>query len=442
MTTRFYVITATAESRGTTVFVLTKRREANINTGREIIHSILNGGDIKVVLDAGLNKSWLEGDNTGASVIFNGIDKQAFKWLLNHYARHRTVPAIETFRQHFPEETMKFSSKVIPLEELTELAEEKVTSFLVADVIGRAIDLHDNGKIMQASSLLGLDRGIRFQKARADDLSSASFDLEAFLNTELEMGIPFGIDSIDEQFYGFQPGMLITLLGRQKSGKSWSTINSALNAWKEGYTVLVFSVEMDVSILRQRVWCLGAHVSPSRMRRGKLFPNEKELVRDFQNNLAEEEGTFLISKKKSGITVGAIREEIKQYNPNIVYIDGFSFMVDEKTGRMTSDWQANENVADALKELAMEEEIVVFVNTQVQEKQYMPKHGIEARTIASGTGLLKASDLVLGQNKDGDEMIINCVYSRFEWPDTVVIDVDWETMNFVSTIAKLEELNV
>jgi replicative DNA helicase len=256
------------------------------------------------------------------------------------------------------------------------------------------------------------------------------------------MGIPFGIDSIDEDFYGFQPGMLITLMGRQKSGKSWSTIKSALEAWKEGYTVLVFSVEMDVNVFRQRILCLGAGVSPSRMRRGRLFPNEKEQVREFNKLLTEEEGRFLISKKKAGITVDVIREEVAQYNPNIVYIDGFSFMVDAKTGRMTSDWQANENVADALKELAMEEEIVIFVNTQVQEKQYMPKHGIEARTIASGTGLLKASDLVLGQNKDGDDITINCVYSRYEWPDTVVIDVDWETMNMVSTRAKLEDLNV
>lgn len=413
-----------------------------MNTGREILHSILSGGDIKIVLDAGLNKSWLEGDNTGASVIFTGIDKQAFKWLLSHYSRHRNIPALETFRQHFPEETLKFSRSIIPIEELVELAEEKVASFLVADVIGRAIDLHDKGSINEAASLLHLEQGIRYRKARADDISSSSFDLEHLLETELEMGIPFGIDSVDEDFFGFQPGMLVTLMGRQKSGKSWSTINSALAAWKEGYTVLVFSVEMDTSMFHQRVLCLGAGVSPSRMRRGRLRSDEKERVRTFGSTLTEEEGRFLISRKRAGISVDVIREEVAQYNPNIVYIDGFSFMVDTKTGRMTSDWQANENVADALKELAMEEEIVVFVNTQVQEKQYSSKHGIEARTIASGTGLLKASDLVLGQDKEGDEITINTVYSRYEWPDTVVLDVDWDTMNFVSIVAKLEDLNV
>lgn len=413
-----------------------------MNIGREILHSLLSGGDIKTVLDAGLNKNWLEGDNTGSSVIFTGVDRQAYRWMLSHYARHRTTPAIEVFRENFPEETLKFNRKVIPLEELVELTEDKVNSFLVADVIGRAIDLHDTGKILEASNLLGINRGIKQQRVKADDLSSSSFDLESFLNTELEMGIPLGIDSIDEEFYGFQPGMVITLMGRQKSGKSWTTINSALAAWKEGYTVLVFSVEMDVSILRQRVLALGAKVSPSRMRRGRLKPDEKERVREFAQELSEEEGRFLISKKKAGITVDVIREEIELYNPHIVFIDGFSFMIDTKTHRMTSDWQANENVADALKELAMEEEIVVFVNTQVQEKQYSAKHGIEARTMASGTGLLKASDLILGQDKDENDITINCIYSRFEWVDTVVLDIDWETMNIVSMIQKVEDMGV
>ena len=117
-------------------------------------------------------------------------------------------------------------------------------------------------------------------------------------------------------------------------------------------------------------------------------------------------------------------------------------MIDSKTGRLTSDWQANENVADQLKELAMEEGIVVFVNTQVQEKQYTSKHGIEARTIASGTGLLKASDLVLGQDKDENDITINCIYSRFEPVSTTVLDINWDTMEIASLRATMEEKGI
>jgi hypothetical protein len=415
--------------------------------GREILHSLLKGGDIQVVLDAGLGSKWLEGVNTGSEVIFTGIDKQAYQWLLSHWTRHHKIPPMEIFRENFPEETMKFGSKVISIEELTELTVEKVNSFKVAELIGRTIDLHDRGEIGKAVRLLSsesanLATGIKYRSSKADDLSSRSFDIEKLLSVELEPGIPFGVDLIDEEFYGFQPGQLISLMGRQKSGKSWSTINSAYHAWRQGYTALVFSVEMDVNVLSQRILCLGAHVSPSRMRRGKLREPEKERVRDFHQLLTEDEGRLLISKKKSFITADDIAEEIALYNPNIVYIDGFSFMVDSKTGKMTSDWQANENVAYALKSLAEEEQIAMFVNTQVREKQYSPKHGIEARTIAAGSGLLQASDLVLGQDKEDNYMTINCVYSRFEYPPTVVLEVDWDNMEFITVQEKMEAMNV
>ena len=282
-----------------------------MNIGREILHSLLSGGDIRTVLDAGLNKNWLEGENTGSSVVFNGIDKQAYRWVLSHYDRYRTTPSTEIFRQHFPEETLKFNKKVIPVDELVGLVEDKVSSFLVADVIGRAIDLHDSGKIAQATTLLGIERGIKARKVKADDLSSSSFDLETFLNTELTMGIPFGMDTIDEDFYGFQPGMLITLMGRQKSESLGllliSNVRLDTRIHCSGYSQL----EWMYSILRQRVWCLGANVSPSRMRRGRLTETEKEKVRQFQSILSEDEGTFLISKRKAGITVEAIKEEVK-----------------------------------------------------------------------------------------------------------------------------------
>lgn len=424
-----------------------------MNIGRELVSAILLGpADIPRILSAGLNKNWLEGSGTGSEVIFTGDDKQAYSWLLTHWKRHHKIPALPVFRQHFPEESYRLSDDIISADELIELAEEKINSFLIADLIGRTIDLHDKGEITEAVRLLRSDserlsNGVKYRQFKADDLSDPEFDLSSLLDRSFEMGVPFGVDKIDEEFYGFHPGQLITLMGRQKSGKSWSTIHSSLDAWKDGYTVLFFSVEMDTDILRQRIYCMGSHVSPSRMRRGRLTPSERKKVEDFHSQFIrddDEEGRFFISKKKSLITTDDIREEIALYNPNIVYIDGFSFMLDKKTGRMTSDWQANENVADELKSMAMEEEIAVFVNTQVQEKQYVAKHGIEARSIASGTGLLKASDLIIGQDKEGACITYNCVYSRFEYFDTVVAEVDFDHMvfNIVEPGEKLREMGV
>jgi hypothetical protein len=130
------------------------------------------------------------------------------------------------------------------------------------------------------------------------------------------------------------------------------------------------------------------------------------------------------------ITFEDIEAEIEIYDPHVVYIDGFNFMQDVKTHKTTEDWQANENVANQLKMIALERSLVVVASTQVQEKQYSAKHGIEARTIQGGTGLLKASDLVVGLDRAEYLHTVSCVLSRYENFEKVVVDIDWETMTF------------
>lgn len=415
-----------------------------MNIGLEIVSSIINEGKIAVVLEAGLNQSWLADNSSGSSVIFNGTDRQAFQWILNHWKKHHKVPTRELFEDNFPYASYKLSSTGISLDELVDMVVPRVNGYLVADLIGRTIDLHDENQIDKAIELLkiGSDKlanGIKFRQVSADNLSDPEYDIEDLLSRKIEFGIPFGIVPIDDKFYGFQPTQLISVLGRQKSGKTTIMLNSALNAWKEGYTVLFFSVEMDVDMLRQRLYCLGSHVSPSRMRRGHLRDSEKDKVREFHKELSnadEEEGRFFISKKRSYITVDEIREEIAAVNPHVIYIDGFDFLIDKTTRRSTTNWEANETVAGDLKTLAMDEGRTFVVATQVQEKQYHPKFGIEARTITGGTGLLKKSDLVIGLDKDENNLhTLSCVLSRYEYFDEAALDIDWDTM----TLTVIEE---
>lgn len=419
-----------------------------MNLGKEIISSVIYTGNLSLLVDAGYTRQWLS--SPASEAIFTGQDKQVYTWLLDYYTKHRTVPKMAVFRSQYPEPSYKLNQDYIPLGELVSLVHGKVTSYQVADIIGKVIDLHDAGKIddavtylKQSSARLGSDK---FEGASGYDIASPEFDLELLLNTELAPGIPFGIEPIDEEFWGFQPGQLITLMGRQKSCKSWMTLNSAYNAWRAGYSVLFFSVEMGEKLLHERLLCLGAHVSPSRMRRGTLVNTEKNKVRDFHRLMQSnaDAGRFVISKKKTLITLDDIASEVDIYKPHIVYVDGYSFMLDRKTNRMTDDWVANENVAAEMKAFAMEQDIAAFINTQVQEKQYSSAKGVEAKNIQGGTGLLKASDLVIGLDKEGTLLTLSCQMSRFEDFGDVNVDVDFDTMTFsiINDIEKLKEMGV
>lgn len=411
-----------------------------MNIGLEINSTVLATGMITPFIDCGFNITWLS--SPSSSVIFTGQDKQAYEWLLKYYSRHHVVPSLNMFREQFPESSYKLQEKHIPVGELIDLTFDKVSAHQVADLITKVIALHDDKKISEAIALIKSTAGTlsaeSISLALGYDITSPDFDLDKLLDTELERGIPFGFEQIDNAYWGFQPGELVTLLGRQKAGKSWQTLRSAYTAWRQGYSILFFSVEMGEALLQQRLLCLGSHVSPSRMRRGVLTPGEKEKVRRFQKELSDGgQGRFVISRKKTLITLDDIAEEVKKYKPHIVYIDGFSFMVDRRTGRMTDDWQANENVAAELKSFAMENDIVIFVNTQVQEKQYSSAKGIEARSIAGGTGLLKASDYVIGLDKEDDLITLSSQRSRFEDFDDFTVEIDFDTMTF--SVVKIDE---
>lgn len=407
-----------------------------MNLGRVIVSKVLTSSTIIPLLDAGFNLNWLRDSKSGSEVVFTGIDRDAYKWILQHWDKYHYVPSVEYFREQFPKEVYTLSNNdTDSLESCQALAAEKVKSFLLAETIGQFIELHDAGKIDEAARFLAAEsariNSVFAPVSLADNLNDPDFDLEGFINREVTMGVPVGIDPIDDSFYGAQPGQLITLLGRQKSGKTTMLLNSALSAWKEGYDVLFFSVEMDVDLLRQRLYSLGAHVSPTRFRMGRLKDSDKQKVRDFQEQMTigEDSVAFRISKKKSLITVDDVISEVSLYRPHVIYIDGFNFMYDKNTKRMTENWEANEAVAAGLKALALEEQLAIFVATQVQEKQYHAKFGIEARTIMGGTGLLKASDLVIGLDKINDRHRMSSVLSRFEYFEPVEVDINWDDMS-------------
>jgi replicative DNA helicase len=318
--------------------------------------------------------------------------------------------------------------------ELIEEAQSEVTALMVGDLSYELVDIHDEGRYGEALALL--QAGVaRIQRGIKDTSETATlvgdFDLEAAMAAKLEMGVPFGIKLIDDEFFGFQPSMLVTLLGRQKSTKSTLMLNSALKAWEAGYDVLFYSVELDMNFLRQRLYALGAHVSSDRFRRGTLRPSEQRKLREFHAKISGDSVKFRVSHKKAMVTMDDLIAEVDRYQPHVVYVDGFYFMQDRITRKSAgSDWQANENLAAELKSFAMDKGLVILTSTQAQEKQQGSKKtpGIEGRTIMGGTGLLKASDLVLGSNKFEGGILVNEIFNRFTPVPDVTINWDWEDM--------------
>ena len=88
-------------------------------------------------------------------------------------------------------------------------------------------------------------------------------------------GVPTGFYDFDRMTSGLQPGDLVVLAARPSMGKTALAINIAEHvALNEGLPVAVFSMEMGASQLAIRIVGSIGRIDQSRLRTGKLNPDE------------------------------------------------------------------------------------------------------------------------------------------------------------------------
>ena len=408
-----------------------------MNLGRAIVSTILKTEDVAAFLDVGMDLQWIR--TPEATSVFDSQDRQAYTLLLEHYRSHGTVNP-DIFRESFPEVSYRLTKRDYKPSELIAESRQQVSRFLLLDILNTVVDMDDSA-VDEAVDVV-VDRAQRLRAGvlalrEGSAVALADFDFDSWVDEFLEEGIPLGIEEIDSAFGGFQPGQLITLVGRQKSTKSTLMAWSAIAAWEAGYEALFYNVELDLRYMRQKMFSIGAHVSPERLRKGPgsdeeqgLWKYERRRLGEFYDRLTDEGVPFWVAQKFSAFTVEDVRADIERYNPHVIYIDGFYFMEDRDGDSAATNWKAIEHIAADLKALAMETEKTIIISTQSQEKQQGKKKtpGIEAKTIQGGTGLLKSSDLVLGLDVDGRDVFINDVRNRYGHLDTLQINWDWNEM--------------
>jgi DnaB-like helicase C terminal domain len=408
-----------------------------VNLGRSVVSFAVINQEMKPFLDAGMNLAWLHSNDKGSPAIFDGEDTKAYAFLLEHFAKHHKTPPREVFEQSFPRQAYKIRESDATSAELVELAEIEVSREVMGSAVASVAEKHDAGDISGAVEVFKdaarvLAAGIREPRGTIVTMGDPDFDLEEFLARQMTMGVPMGIASIDEDFYGWQGGQLITFLGRQKSTKSSLALWSAYQGWVEHYSSVFYTIEMSEDVVMQRLYAMAAGANPERFRRGQLRDSEKRAIRAAHEEFVADKDTFIkISKRHARLTIEDVRHDIEELGMDSITIDGFYFMYDPATGKTANAWDANENLAAELNALALEFNIPIVVTTQVQEKQHnSKKRGVEAASIQAGTGLLKASSLILGMDKnmDDDVLTINNVFSRFAPVRTVNIRWDWDIM--------------
>ena len=174
------------------------------------------------------------------------------------------------------------------------------------------------------------------------------------------MGIKTGLPGFDNYLpSGIMPGQLGVFLAYPGIGKSWLSLYFAVQAWKQGRSPLVISLEMSETEVRNRVFTIMGEGlwSHRALSAGEV---EIETFKKWHTENLQGKPEFHIISNDSGgdVTPSVIRGKIDQYRPDLIIVDYLQLM--SPNGKSDSEVVRMKNLSRELKLLAISEEVPII----------------------------------------------------------------------------------
>jgi replicative DNA helicase len=295
-------------------------------------------------------------------------NRAAFDFIIKHSRRFGATPSVELFRKSFKNFNLRSTSDT--LEAICEQLRHAKLYIDLADMMDEALRLNRENPLdaldhvrAQISSLTSTH-----VITRDSDLTRAIEESKSeYLRVKDGagiVGIPWPWDKLNETTLGAQRGELVFIYGRPKSLKSWLIIVAAVHAFKMGKKPLLISKEMPTDQIRRRVHALFSGVDYTALRTGRLSPREERRYFEDLEAFSENDPFILSGDDEDKGGVMSVAAKIKEYDPDVVYIDGVYLMHDDRTNKRTSDWQGMSHITQDLKRMAKQLDIPVIGTSQ------------------------------------------------------------------------------
>ena len=179
-------------------------------------------------------------------------------------------------------------------------------------------------------------------------------------------GITTGFKQLDEVTGGLQRSDLIVLAARPAMGKTSLALNILANAAKAGHKVAMFSLEMPVLQLVNRIIASEASLNSSRLRKGKLNKDDWNKLNVAMARLIKDKIYF---DDTGSITVGELASKARMLKMkdglDLIVIDYIQLM--SGTGEASRELEISK-ISRSLKTLAKELDVPMLVLSQLNRK--------------------------------------------------------------------------
>jgi replicative DNA helicase len=376
------------------------------NTESKLISAVLQDKQVHVLLQANVD-----------NILRTHNDIWTF--VRNYSETNGTVPptslVVEKFRDFIPVDGVgatKYHLEELQAEFLNDSLKDVLRSTAadvqsgqgtkaLEDLIAKTSELRKNTAVIRDIDATDLDSAVAYFEnlARQQELGA--------------IGIKTGLAGFDNYLpAGIMPGQLGVFLAYPGIGKSWMALYFAVQAWKQGKSPLIISLEMSETEVRNRVFTIMGEGLWSHRKMSNGQVEIEDLKRWHKKELAGKPEFHIISNDNGGeVTPSVIRGKIDQYKPDLVIVDYLQLMSpnqksDNETVRM-------KNLSRELKLMAISEEMPIIAISSatpddVNKLDTVPTLGQTAwsRQIAYD------ADWVLALGRATNSDIIECVFRK------------------------------
>jgi replicative DNA helicase len=319
---------------------------------------------------------------------------------------------------------------------LEELQGEYLESSIKEILVSAATEIQGGSSVSALETLITKTSELKkntsaIRDIDATDLASA-VEYYKKLQREQELGmlgIKTGLPGFDNYLpSGIMPGQLGVFLAYPGIGKSWLSLYFAVQAWKQGKSPMIVSLEMSETEVRNRVYAIMGEGLWSHRKLSSGQVDLEDLAKWHEKNLEGKPEFHIISNDSGGdVNPSVLRGKLDQYKPDFVVVDYLQLMSpnqksDNETVRM-------KNLSRELKLMAISEQVPIMAISSatpddVTKLDTVPTLGQTAwsRQIAYD------ADWVLALGRATNSDIIECVFrkNRNGYMGDFLVQVDFD----------------
>jgi replicative DNA helicase len=214
------------------------------------------------------------------------------------------------------------------------------------------------------------------------------------------IGIPTGIQAIDDAFGGWQKGDFVVIAGWTGSLKSWLALYFAMHAWLTGHRVLYISLEMSSLQVGYRFdtllsGMLGGGVTNSQLTHATEINFDR--YKNWLGEITKDRHPFTVvtNEDLDEVTQNTVLSKIELWKPQLCVLD-YHGLFDDASGA-TGETEKTKNLSKAFKRMALKTGVPIIDITGVtQDKSDLGAKPPDLGDLAWSKQLAYDSDLTMG----------------------------------------------